>query len=189
MSQAKLNSWEAQNIARSISEKAFDHVIGPIDNKINELLRAGYANTLSSLGVSSSILAEHGIGELADKISVEIKIDGRTYKEQIKGDTNEFISVGRYCRDFVFVESEITAEYIELRLERAPFRTQQNALANELSKQMTGRSAKAVMKAWPEAANFIAAYFNIVSPISEMTSPLEVLLAKYLPMLAAPQGV
>jgi len=52
-----MNDWETARIARSISEKAFEHVIGPIDNKINELLRAGYANTLSLLGVSPSILA------------------------------------------------------------------------------------------------------------------------------------
>lgn len=188
MSQTKMNDWETASIARRISEKAFEHVIGPIDNKINELLRAGYANTLSLLGVSPSILAEHGIGELTDKISVEIKSNGQTHEEHIKGDTGEFITTSRYRCDFVFVESEITKKYIELCFERAPFRTQQNALANELSNQMVGRSAKAVMKTWPEAADFIASYFNIVSPISEMTKPLEVLLAKYLPMLPAPKG-
>ncbi len=188
MSQTKMNDWETASIARRISEKAFEHVIGPIDNKINELLRAGYANTLSLLGVSPSILAEHGIGELTDKISVEIKVDGQIHEEKINGDTGEFISTRRYGCDFIFVESAITAKYVELCLERAPSRNQRHALTEELSKQMVGRSAKAVMKTWPEAADFIASYFNIVNPISEMTKPLEVLLAKYLPMLPAPKG-
>jgi hypothetical protein len=47
------------------------------------------------------------------------------------------------------------------------------------------------MKVWPEAATIVAEFFNIDTDGKDksMTSPLDQLLSKFMPLLAAPQGV
>jgi hypothetical protein len=190
MSQAKLNSWEAQNIARKIAEKAFEHVIGPINEKINEHLREAYRVQMIALGTSPELLAEVGLGELSDEITVSVVIGENRWNEIVKGNTGEFIRWSTYRADFYFKAESDTPAYATFCAERAPFRVQQNALQQELQTQLQGKSIKAVMKAWPEAARFVAGEFRIdISTPAEMTKPLETILAKYLPMLAAPQGV
>ncbi len=190
MSKTCINSWEASNIAIRIAAKAFEHVVAPIDGRINEYLRSAYHACFEDIiGTTPRLLAEHGIGKLADTISVLVPIENDNWQEQLKGNTDEFLAFVGYGPDFSFPAATVVL-YASLCAERAPFRKQQHALKEEIASQLLGRSVKAAMKAWPEAAQFIANEFNlgdIAKP--EMTKPLETLLAKYLPMLAPPQGV
>lgn len=190
MSKSRINNWEASHIAKKIAEKAFEHVVAPIDGRINEYLRSAYHACFEDIiGTTPRLLAEHGIGKLADTISVVIRIENNNWQEQLNGDTDEFLAFAGYGPDFSF-PAATAALYASLCAERAPFREQQRALKEEIASQLLDRSVKAAMKAWPEAAQFIADEFclgDIAKP--EMTKPLETLLAKYLPMLAAPQGV
>ena len=53
-----------------------------------------------------------------------------------------------------------------------------------LQDQLEGRTTKQAIGAWPEAADIIAKIAEVET--SSFTRPLEVLLAKYMPMLPAP---
>lgn len=190
MSQSKMTWWEAQKIANSIAEKAFEHLLGPIDKKINAHLRECY-HRLVPAAVKETVL-KYQVSSASNRITVSVLTDkggdeeGR-WKEVLTGDADEFLQSGRYSSDFEFQSVDETPLYSALCTERAPLRAQALALSTELTEQLTGRSAKAAMKAWPEAAGFIAEAFGITSHV-EMVKPLEVLLAKYLPTLAAPKG-
>ena len=188
MSQSKISSWEASIIAKKIAEKAFEHLVAPIDERINEYLRSRYRACMVAIGTTPQAMAEYGLGTLADTISVIVIVGDDSWIEQLKGNTDEFLSLSGFGQDFKFISTS-APEYVSLCAERAPFRAKQQALNGELADQLTGRSAKAAMKAWPEAAQFIADEFGLGDITREMTKPLENLLAKYLPMLAPPQGV
>ncbi len=189
MSKSGINNWEASNIAVRIAAKAFEHVIAPIDERINEYLRSRYHACMAIIGTTPQTMSEYGLGTLADTISVVVVVDNDRWEEQLKGNTDEFLSLAGFGSDFSFSSGNAPG-YVVLCTERAPFRKQQHALEEEIASQLLGRSVKAAMKAWPEAAQFIADEFNLGDIAkSEMTKPLETLLAKYLLMLAAPQGV
>lgn len=183
MSQSKMTSWEASIIAKKIAEKAFEHLVAPIDERINEYLRSRYRACMVAIGTTPQAMAEYGLGTLADTISVIVIVGDDSWTEQLKGNTDEFLSLSGFGQDFKFISTSAPG-YVSLCTERAPLRAKQQALNEELADQLTGRSAKATMKAWPEAAQFIADEFGLGDITREMTKPLENLLAKYLPMLA-----
>lgn len=192
MSQSKMNSYEASCIAKTIAVKAFAHVLDPLDKEVNFYLYGCYCKIMTSERIEHHV--QYGMGEYADKITVKVHVPcadnpsgERTYEEAISSDVLDLCKTSRWGPDFVFFTIEETSEYTRLCAKRAPWRTHRDELAKELVRQLSGRSAKQSMKDWPEAADIIADHFGITTHIA-MVKPLEVLLSKYLPMLAAPQG-
>lgn len=185
MSKSKIDKHEANRIAENISDEAFAHLIKPITEQINALLRTAYHAYMRK--DMAAFLVERGLAGQNSAVEVVVRYGTGTTTEIIRGDTGEFTVPIGHSNQFKFLTAAETPEYAQLHEAHAPLRQKRAALRNELSKQMVGRSASKVMKTWPEAAPFVARYFELDTATHEMTTPLDALLAKYLPMLPAPK--
>lgn len=185
MSKSKINNCGARRIAENISNAAFAHLITPITEQINALLRTAYhAHMRKDV---AAFLVERGLASQIDAVEVVVRYGTGTTTEIIRGDTGEFTVPIGHSNQFKFLTAAETPEYAQLHEARAPLIQKRGALRNELSEQIVGKSASKVMKTWPEAAPFVANYFDLDTTAHEMTTPLDALLAKYLPMLPAPK--
>lgn len=185
MSQNKINSWEAGNIAKVIAAKAFEHLLKSYEDNIASFATQCYLDHVRDLGLADKreqFIAAKLIAEV-EHANIVFSDGDNSWNELISG---ELLAPDRYYNTWTITDPAKVSAYRELNEARAPLVRKREALITELTAQMENKSANSVIKAWPEAAPFVADYFQIKKvPLS---TPLETLLAKFLPMLPAPQG-
>lgn len=191
MSATKIKYWEADSIATLIANKAFEHLMAPHKVAVANHVRCQYNHIIKDVIGVGNIATFVKIGMLLDNghTNVTFKCDSDKYVESIRDDL--IVSPGGYSPTFIVSDLVACEEYLRLIAPLQELCGKMNGLQKELQAQLTDKSAKNAMKAWPEAAPIIANFFNIdeLGKDISMTSPLEQLLAKYMPMLPAPQGV
>ena len=183
MASKKISHNLASNIARRIAEKAFEHLIAPLEKQMEIFGKEGYFLLID--GIDINLLKERGIvcneGPLVFKVrkpsdeseDSAIALQCDTGWRAYGWATPTLIDLSFWER--VVVVSEKLKGYVSKRF----------AFQSELRIQLEGKSSAAATKAWPEAA-FIIAEECGYDP-RPMTVPLEELLMKFLPMLPAPK--
>ena len=187
MSKSKIQHWEANRIAESIADKAFEHLRKPLEARQQRALRTAYDGIISMLDVQALIAC----GMLKESGSIRLLVTPKESLGYLIAEENEALLLVPSTYDlFVTYEKDI-ASIRQCKEELAPIRKQQDSLKETLQKQIENKSAKHVMKTWPEVAGLVAKFFEIdpcTGADSSMTQPLEALLAQFLtPLLAAPQ--
>ena len=186
---SKKISWRTANsIADRIANKAFEHLINPKQKMLEAvgaeafdvlkqhidlglLRRFNIVNSNSNMRLKVKCTADG-----SDDSTVLIRFETEDGFSSYNGETPTVTDDGLWQR-----ARDLAGELDVLRRKR-------NLLYNELKSQLEGKTTNMAIKAWPEAAEIIAQVANI-NLVGDMTTPLENLLSKYLPMLAAPQGV
>jgi hypothetical protein len=99
-------------------------------------------------------------------------------------------SINKYPVGNLVIEDEkLIAEYMSRMGEYFKLRDDMKQMAQEMEDQLAGKSVAAACKAWPEVADIICKEMAVEHSggyIAAMTTPLSVLLGKYLPALPAP---
>jgi hypothetical protein len=188
MSVAKIKYYEASDIGNRIADKAFAHLVTPLEDKLNIFLKGRYDALVRDVIGGDRIAELVKAGVLLDNGGAFLKFVGQKedFTEYLKGDL--VVSPAGYSNAFI-IDDEVAFEaYVTLVTPLRALRHKRALLVDELKSQCEGKSAKAVMKAWPEAAQIVADFFHITvdGKDTSMTSPLEQLLAKFMPMLPAP---
>lgn len=188
MASKKINWRTANSIADRIADKAFEHLINP-KQKMLEAVGAEAFDVLKQ-HIDLSLLRRFNIvnsnsnmrlkvkctADGSDDSTVLIRFETEDGFSSYNGETPTVTDDGLWQR-----ARDLAGELDVLRRKR-------NLLYNELKSQLEGKTTNMAIKAWPEAAEIIAQVANI-NLVGDMTTPLENLLSKYLPMLEAPQGV
>ena len=182
MAHKKIGTQLASDIAEKIAKKAFEHLIPALEEQLREVGREAYKRVDDDIDLAKC--AEYSMTYKADNPSVVIKLD----KDVV------------WCGDLGFAGyrysgyGEMTIEDGGLYGRAKPLQDRINELCRarrelwrDLESQLRGKSTKAAMEAWPEAADIIASV-ALVDVGDTMTRPLEALLSRYIPMLAAPAG-
>lgn len=195
MSATKIKYHEAYDIAQKIAAKAFEHLTGPLEAKEDAFFARAYACTMEALDIAGreKVFIDAGVLVEADKAPFYAPTEtehthySRTRK-YFPGDGCKVLAP--FNGAFIICDPLLRIDWAVLEAEKEPVTRGISALADELRDQMKDKSARHVMKTWPEAAPFVAAYFAIDEAGKDvsMTRPLEQLLSKYLmPLPAAPQ--
>ena len=185
MASRKINWRMADLIGDAIAEKAFEHLIKPKQDALAAIGREAFAHITTRVDVS--VLQELNIVGANGQLQFDIRC---------QADQSNDNSVRVFVEGFTItgwnvpcvVDDDLWSRAYEISNELKTLRLKSCALSTELKQQLEGKTTTAAMKAWPEAAEIIA---NITgtSLNNGFTVPLDSLLSKYLPMLAAPQGV
>lgn len=180
----------AHEIAKAISDKAFEHLITPAEKAEHELALRCYLLVLKKCGIDEKTvkkMAKMGLVELAGNAGVTvIDTSGNEMKVStyFEGEDDRFI-VGRWNSPLTLEQSDLYDEATEVLKHKNELYHKRSDLCITLMDQLTNRSTKEAMAEWPEAAGIIAEVMHLDVP--PMIKPLEQLLVKFLPMLPAPK--
>jgi hypothetical protein len=186
---SKKISWRmANSIANRIADKAFEHLINP-KQKMLEAVGAEAFDVLKQ-HIDLDLLRRFNIVGSDSNMRLKVKCaadgsDDSTVLIQFKAEDG-FTPYNPQTP--TVTDDGLWQRARDLSGELNVLRHKRYALYNELKSQLEGKTTNMAIKAWPEAAEIIAQIAN-VTLVGDMTTPLESLLSKYLPMLAAPQGV
>lgn len=197
MSSKKIESWKAQNIARRIAAKAFDHLLKPFEEKIQILVKELYDELMQ--GIDPKWLLTSGYGTSCSSLFIEVD-DGRGNEEtftlrdtfsNIEPDEDDergpFIRPSGFNPRLRITNPVGYQKLMDICKAMKPYKDQQEALIGELSRQMNNKTVTQACKAWPEVASIIREYMG-VEDTAPMTVPFEQLLGKFLLALPAPQA-
>lgn len=181
----KINWRSASRIAELISNKAFEHLIGPLEKSIAEIAEPAMRCTV--VGIHATALIEARV-LLSWEASSSVEILPLSYElPERSGLTvlGHFGFIGAMYSTILIRDDYVYEKLLPLVTQRNELQTKRAELYNTIEQQIAGKTVSAVRKAWPEAAPLIDSVF---SPVPEITKPLEQLLARFLPMLPAPQA-
>lgn len=188
MASKKINWRMADSIANRIADKAFEHLINP-KQKMLEAVGAEAFDVLKQ-HIDIGLLRRFNIVDSNSNMRLKVKCTADGSDDSavlIQFEAEDGFST-YHCETPTVTDDGLWQRARDLAGELDVLRRKRNSLYIELKSQLEGKTTNMAIKAWPEATEIIAQIAN-VKPASDMTTPLETLLAKYLPMLAAPQGV
>lgn len=188
MAAKKINWRLAHNIATAIADKAFDHLKSPLETELEKFADEAYEIIVPAIKACEPF-------RLTKKDDV-VRIQITNSESEIEDDEHFKIDVYKRGKDIPFVKTwhSYAVVYNPDLFERAKpvyerlteLNQKRFRLFEELKSQLEGKTISAAMKAWPEAADIIAEMAGVTEGVP-LTTPLEVLLARFLPMLPAPQ--
>lgn len=185
MSSKKISKNAAHAISLRISNKAFEHLISPLETQMKEL----------GIEASEKIHAQIDV-PLLRRMNI---INGTTdvmciwvySRTEDLGNESQKVNLdgpgwsGYSWNAVSIVDADLAARASAIAVRLADFYKKRNELFLELEAQCTGKTVKAALAAWPEAADIISDVTDV--PLTQgFVSPLENLLAKFLPMLPPP---
>lgn len=185
MSSKKISRDNSYLISSSIAKKAFEHLINPLQQQLTEL-GAEAAKALNAQLDVAQLRKLNIIGEETENMSIWVYADESPFPQDnrkviLKGEG--WVNFYWYTPRIVDADLHARASVVAERLDQLG--RQRTALENELRNQCYGKTVKAALTAWPEAADIISKIVDV--PMTEgFVSPLESLFAKFLPMLPAP---
>lgn len=180
----KITKEMAQRISRAIAEKAFEHLIPAAQAEMKKL--GLEASEMALNGIDIALLRSRNIiGQPTDDMTIDVFAEGDgSFDNEVRLHGPGWQCVG-YWNAVRVVNNDLYARAYAARERLNTLTNSANALRQELLGQCIGKSSKAALEAWPEAASIISSITN--EPITTgFVTPLESLLARFLPMLPAP---
>ncbi len=183
MSTKKISNYEADAIAKVIANKAFAHLTKTYREKLENLAMETYRHVETLFDLN--LLVEMNFGYKANSIAIDVlNSAGQCHTVWTKKfEVAVLVNTPAYG-NIKLVHEHLFDQIDDVLTHLNPINEKRNALQKELAAQLSGKTINQACKAWPEAADIIKAHFDITS--EPMTTPLEELLARFLPMLPAP---
>lgn len=185
MAAKKINWRLAQTIAHKIAEKAFEHLETPLEKALESIADEAYSRLLPMF----EQLEQFSVVDDSNSYCMKLMRDDVANEDS----AIELTKLGHDIKIVRFNWTSPTVRDSALYARAEPIATrlrelgsQKYRLKEELREQLDGKTTKFAMTNWPEAADIIAEAAGVQNG-TPMTTPLEVLLAKFLPMLPAPQ--
>lgn len=190
-----IGHWEGSKIAAAVAKKAFHHLKEPYNQRMLALGKNALDTFIShGLGTTQAKLVGVGMGfeskTCTDWYYIEVRsTSGQTVSipYAIHGDTCFVLHA--VTSNFYLVSEQIYQQFTTL-VEDDGYRAileSMDQLEREMYDQCVCKTVRAVVKAWPEVTDIVYDVLRIQEPRG-MTTPLEVLLSKYLPALPAPKS-
>ena len=180
MAHKKIGTQLASDIAEKIAKKAFEHLIPVLEEQLREIGREAYKRIDDDVDLAKC--AEYGMTYKTDNPGVRIKLDkGEVWCGALGFAGYRYSNYG----EMTIKDAGLYARAKPIHSRLSALRSALWELKRDLESQLRGKSTKAAIEAWPEAAEIIASAAE-VDVANTMTRPLEVLLSRYIPMLAAP---
>ena len=187
MASKKINWNMACKIADKIAAKAFEHLTAPLERELGIIAAEAWAIFAAKFDFPA--LAEHDFVKVTDTLTITL------YSSRYGNDESSVRVThrGKAYKGLPWDDPSLTDDALDerafpVRGRLAELVTSRGKLANTLRNQLNGKTSSQAMKAWPEAAQIIAECCDLDNPVRQFTVPLETLLAKFLPLLPAPQG-
>ena len=185
MKHRKISCKLADDIAQTIADKAFEHLLGPAGKALQAVAREAYAKIEATLDLRAA--AKIGLTDQTQSVALDIR-------SSVADRSDITVSTGQpgytTCgwRHIGLINDELYARAAEASTRIQALYKSRLELVRELRAQLAGKTTKQALEAWPEAAEIITSVAGLDSTDS-FTKPLETLLAKFLPALPAPKGV
>ena len=189
----KIGNYEAHNIANKVAAKAFEHLITPAQERLNQIAMAAYTQELQDCGVTQQIEAQLRARKVTDNPYHHTDTCTLVYGNKDAGEDD-----ASYGLEFpegerpLFAQMVLTNDYNKDQIQAAyqalaPLEIKKGALAYDIRTQITGKTTAVVRKHWPEITGFVEDVMregintNNISPV-----PFQTLLNTHLLALAAP---
>lgn len=184
MASKKIGWWECDRIADEISEKAFEHLIDPLQHKLQEGVRTVWQT--STCAEQLSWMIKHGLAESSNDAETSVLLVPQSYTVDLCVGVQLVLGVRFHSSVRVFSDDaygKLIGDYEALQ----QLFVRRGELATQLRKQLSGKTTLQACKAWPEAEDIIRRITK-EGKSSDFTVPLESLLAKFLPLQLTTKG-
>jgi hypothetical protein len=183
MSSKKLKYYEILEVASAIANKAFEHLIEPLEKERNYIAGQVYERVFTDRGVTpEQIRPFRG----TDNVAYATLDNGKGESVIVTYRAEGLVNLSHYGSDkLTVVDEQLFDIYRAAEEAIEPFTGKRYDLDMTLRNQMEGKTVNQIIKAWPEAAPFMTKW---LTPTANMTVPLENLLARFLPALPAPEA-
>lgn len=185
MSSKKISKDASRTISGRIAKKAFEHLIPALEEQVKQLGIEASEKLHSQ--IDASLLRKLNIVQ-GDTNTMRIWVYSRA--EDLGNESRKVNLDGpgwsaSHWNAVSIVDADLAARASVVIERLQDLCKKRSALAQELCEQCIGKTVKAALAAWPEAADIISDVTDV--PLTQgFVSPLENLLAKFLPMLPAP---
>lgn len=183
MKHRKISYQLAREIGAAIAHKAFEHLRPAVEDQLQAVMQEAYQQAEAQLDFTA--MKNFNIVEETDNVRLAVRpMNGAD--SEIKYSTGKpgYQMVASSWATMTVYDDELFARADVLNNRLKDMHQRAYNMARELQGQLEGRTTKQAIEAWPEAADIIAKTAGVET--SSFTRPLEVLLAKYMPMLPAP---
>lgn len=185
---SKVDWRAAGNIARRVAEKAFSHLIDPIQTQLNELYIKAAAALVENLIKDVDAAVEAGLVVLGTNGHVKIASKDKSNDVHVSftsATTFAFLNTAYSWSAPTYIDTDTYEEHVRLNNLVAPHIEKRSQLEDTIKEQIEGKTFKTVLDTWPEIAPIIHELYDIQGG-SGMTVPFEQLLTRFLPALPAP---
>ena len=187
---SKITKWQSERIGDQIAKKAFEHLFVPVHKRQAALAQQAYNSFMAGFSDQQiRLLVEADMLQLGDNILITVK--NHAGQEELLTDRLNTLEDGFYVRrgwgNIEFLDDELYSAASDAKTEENKLGALCSNLRCTITSQCAGKSPNSVLKAWPEAGDIL---MDVVGSIDggSLTTPLEQLLARFLPMLPAPQS-
>ena len=186
----KIGSYEAFNIASRVASKAFEHLITPAQERLDQVAMAAYTQELQDCGITPEIEAKM---RARRKQRQDANYDHKCKINYGKADEDECIyelsfDKVRPLTGYIHLQNKKSCKAIEAaHATLTPLEYKCALLRDDIKAQINGKTTAVVRKHWPELTGFVedvmreGINMNPISPV-----PFQSLLNKHLLALAAP---
>ena len=190
----KINANQAENIGYKIAEKAFEHLMDPIDKALSDVGQEAYDKFAAQVDVAL-LIKFHLLNEVSGIHSMAVIVtnaEEANVRNQLRinfKNSQPLAGNAPGYEEIMIYDPELFERGQNLQSRWNELHNKRSALRHEVVGQCRGKNPATLVKAWPEAEDIIREVItDMPANISGVSVPLENLLAKFLPMLAAPKG-
>ena len=188
MSTKKIATHQAYGIAARVSAKAFEHLLSPLQEKLEKAGMDAYNAWYKDIGLSANTLAkmlESGALTMRSGIIIEV---GTKDDRVLVGDhsyNGSATSSPFVCSRMRMPPGKVADDILVMLKQYERIEHSRGEMLKEIRDQLTGKTVSYAAKTWPEIAEFI--FDQTGRPAGEvMVVPFQALINKYLAALPAP---
>ena len=187
MASKKINWNLANSIAHAIAEKAFEHLVKPLEKALEDIGTEAAEIVLEQINpdvlIRLNIVKENSAPK---PIMIRCADDESKDSALAVPATLGFTLMGWENIETI-VPDEMWNRANDIARQLTSLCSKRQEMSYEMQQQLTGTTTAAAIKAWPEAESIISDVAGLIGS-GNFTVPLDNLLAKYMPLLPAPQG-
>lgn len=202
MSSNRIKNWTANRIGNAVAMQAFAHMTAPLEENLRAALEAAYWQEITDCGLTrkahEALIARRTTGY--QRVTLVWKTpegNDHAFDVWVKGyehghnKDNSDLPYPFLC-DRLHMQNMDTLVQVEAAREAlAPWNKKIHAMADDIAKQIDGRTVTVVLKAWPEIKPFVYEIMDITPPENSTPTPVpfQDLLNRHLLALPAPGKV
>lgn len=188
MSTKKIAPHQAYSIAVKVSLKAFEHLLSPLQEKLEKAGMDAYNAWYKDIGLSAKTLAkmlESGALTMRSGTSIEIGTKGKRLPIGDHSYNGTATSSPFVCTLLRLPPGEAADDILAMLEQYESIEHSRGEMLKEIRDQLAGKTVSYAAKTWPEIAEFI--FDQTGRPAGEaMVVPFQALINKYLAALPAP---
>jgi len=192
MSSKKIGYYDARRISENVANKAFEHLLSPMQVECDRMAKEAYDAVLINLGLgytNTKLMAAAGLISMCRSCTIQIVMgkdeDGDTLTEGVAMlGSDDYDAPKSYVCSRMTIPEDLAGDLHEMWEKMGPIVEAKQQLEVRINCDISGKTPTSVIKKWPELRGFIEDVMG-VQGTGELVVPFSDVLQKYLGQFVA----